>query len=134
MFYGWERYEIYQNIAPAKVLAGLILLKLNGEISDDDHIRELACEILGVQVHNTHHDKVMTNDVVREMVSVFMAKKAEIPMTEPVFLLRPVTDPVGIKSVETWIANAKATGVSSDRIQSAEAQLERIRQYISNSA
>lgn len=127
MHFGWEKYELFQDTAPAKVMAALVLLKLNGQASDDQHLRELAAEVLGVEVEATCND-MCGNYLISEMVSAFRAKRSDIDKNEEVWLMRAM-DPLILPSIDLWIANAKKAGVSSDRIKSAEAQRDRIARW-----
>jgi hypothetical protein len=132
MHYGWEKYELFQDTATSKVLAALVLLKLNGQASDDVHLREMAAEVLGVDVDKTTAD-MCGNFIISEMVAAFRAKKSDIDPNEEVWLMRAM-DPLTPECIRHWIARAKVTGVSSDRIRSAEQQLARIERYAVNHA
>lgn len=131
MHFGWEKYELFQDTSQAKVLAGLVLLKLNGQSVDEEQMRTLASNVLDVPADAT--DDLCSNQVLHEMTATFMAKKSDIDPAESVFLLRSL-DPLAAEVIEIWIARAKVKGVSSDRIKSAEAQLAKMRQYALNHA
>lgn len=128
MYFGREKYENIQDTASAKVLAGLALLMLNGHQVDQEQIRTISCELLGLK-HDTEADPV-TDEVLKGMIETFLSKKCDIPMCEPVFLLR--SNPLSVKTIKCWIKEAKINGVSSDRIKSAEAQLERMELHLAN--
>ena len=132
MHYGWEKYELFQDTSQGKVLAALVLLKLNGQATDEVHLRSIASEVLGIDVDKTTLD-MCGNFIIEEMVSAFRAKKSDIDPNEEVWLMRAM-DPLTPECIRLWISRAKVTGVSSDRIKSAEQQLARIERYAANHA
>lgn len=128
MFYGRQKYENIQDTAPAKVLSGLVLLMLNGHQADTVHMRKIACDYLGLE--HAAECELPDELVLKGMVDTFLADKCDIHKCEPVFLNRANT--LSIKTIEYWIKEARASGVSSDRIKSAETQLERMKMYVHN--
>lgn len=126
MHYGWDKYELIQDTAPARVLAAMLLLKLNGQAVDDELLRTMAAEVLDVPAGAT--SDLCSNQILQEMVATYKAKKSDIDPEERGFLMRSL-DPLAPAAIEFWIASAKKAGVSSDRIRSAEAQLAEMRQY-----
>lgn len=126
MHFGWEKYELLQDTSPGKVLAAMLLLKLNGQSIDEGRLRMLAAEVLDIPVDAT--SDMMSDQVLEQMVDKFVAAKSTIDPDEPGFLLRGL-DPLAPEAIEYWITKAKLKGVSADRIKSAEAQLAVMRQY-----
>lgn len=133
MHYGRDKYESYQDTNPYKhVLIQTVITVMEQAQHNDPLVRVAASalRLLKIEIPFRPQNYVEIRTQLDELLLRLPAPGTlpYIPEGEEVFLLRGA-DPLGPDIAQTWVDTATRLGVSAERIQSAQEQVNRMRDY-----